>query len=155
VSEEPQPGGIVISGGSVEIGALAQGPHARASYEVVQSPGDQISAQQRENLASLLHDLLDVLQQQGNELPDRATVQAVVGEVSAELDQEHPDRSRVRRLLERIAAAAGPVSEIVAAVATLQRAISGMLSACDRSPAHLLGHGSFPARNAPFVRWSG
>jgi Family of unknown function (DUF5955) len=119
VSEDPQPG-IVISGGSVNIGAVALGPHARA-YEVVHSPGDQ-------NLVSLMHDLLATLQQHESELADHETAQAAADEVSAELDQEHPDTSRIRRLLTNVATAAGSVTEIAAAVAAVQRAITGMLS---------------------------
>jgi len=126
VSEDPQPG-IVISGGSVKIGAVAQGPHARA-YEVVHSPGDQISGEQRGNLVSLMHDLLATLQQHESELADHETAQAAADDVSAELDQEHPDTSRIRRLLTNVATAAGSVTEIAAAVAAVQRAITGMLS---------------------------
>jgi hypothetical protein len=52
----------------------------------------------------------------------------VADDVSAELDQEHPDTSRIRRLLTNVATAAGSVTEIAAAVAAVQRAITGMLS---------------------------
>ncbi len=112
----------------MKIGAVAQGPHARASYKVVHSPDDQISGEQRENLVGLIDDLLSTLQQYGNELPDHETAQAAADEVSAELDQEHPDTSRIRRLLTNVATAAGSVTEIAAAVAAVQRAITGMLS---------------------------
>jgi hypothetical protein len=125
VSEEPPPGGIEIRGGSIEIGALAQGPHSRASYKLVDSQGDQIPGEQREKLASLVHDLLATLQQHGNDLWDYETAQAAAYQISAELDHEHPDMSRIRRLLTDVATAAGQVAAIAAAVAAVQQAISG------------------------------
>ena len=134
MSEKPQPGGIVISGGDVTIGAVAQGPHAHASYKDVHSPDDQISGEQREILVGLVQYLLATLQQHGTELPDHEAIQAAADDVSAELDQEHPDRSRIRRLLTSVATAAGSITEIAAAVAAVQRAIGGMLSAIGRSP---------------------
>jgi hypothetical protein len=129
--ESPPPAGIVISGGSVKIGAMAQGPHARASYKVVRSSedqlsGDQLSGEQRENLADLMRSLLEALRVRGGDLPDHETVQAAADEVSAELDQENPDKSRIRRLLTTAAAAAGSVTEIAAAVAAIQHAIGGL-----------------------------
>jgi hypothetical protein len=129
VSEEPQPGSIVFSGGHVEIGALAQGPHARATSKVIRSPDAQTNGGQSENLASLIRELMAALRQHSNDLPDHETAQAAAHQISAELDQEHPDKSRIRQLLTRVATAAGPVTAIAAAVAAVEQAISGMLSA--------------------------
>ena len=126
MSEEPQPGGIEIRGGSVTIGALAQGSHARA-YTVVHSQNDQSPGEQPESLASLMHDLLATLQQHSSDLPDHETAQGAADQISTELGQEHPDMSRIRKLLTSIATAAGPVTAIAAAVAAVQQAISGML----------------------------
>jgi Family of unknown function (DUF5955) len=131
MTQEPQPGGIVISGGNVQIGALAQGPGARASAVVAQPAlepdlepaSDQ--EQQKQELADLMRDLLDALRQHASELTDDASAQAAAEDATAELSKERPDISRVRQLLAKIAAAAGPVSEIAAAILTVQRAITG------------------------------
>jgi hypothetical protein len=124
MTEESQPptGGVVISGGTVKIGALAQGPHAQASYrEVINPAGDE-----REDLQALMRELLAVLRQHDSDLADAPSVHAAVDDVSGELANARPDRSRIRGLLDKIAAAAGPIADIAAAVATVQRAIGGM-----------------------------
>jgi hypothetical protein len=128
VSEEPQPpvGGVVISGGTVKIGALAQGSHAQASNrEIIHLPAGELTAEERENLQGLIRALLAVLRQHGAEFA--SAIQPTVDEMSSELDQERPDRPRIRRLLDKIAAAAAPIADIATAVATVQRALSGMV----------------------------
>jgi hypothetical protein len=106
-------GGIVISGGTVNIGALAQGSHAKASNRQV------INAAQDEGLHELIGDLLAVLREHDGELADAPAVQSAAGE----LEQAQPDRSRVRALLDRITAAAGPITDIAAAVAAVRQAV--------------------------------
>ena len=122
--KEPQQAGIVISGGTVHIGALAQGPHASAS-QVVQAAESQLAAERRDQLTGLVTELLSVLRQHQPELADEANAQAAAEEAAAELAADEPDTSRVRRLLDKVAAAAGPVAEIAAAVNAVQRAITG------------------------------
>jgi hypothetical protein len=125
---QPPAGGVVISGGTVRIGALAQGSHARASSrEIIQLPAAELSAEDREELQGLIGQLLAILRQHDGELADPSAIQLAVDEMSGELDQERPDRSRVRRLLDKIAAAAGSIADIATAVAAVQRAISGMV----------------------------
>jgi hypothetical protein len=125
---QPPAGGVVISGGTVRIGALAQGSHARASSrEIIQLPAAELSAEDREELQGLIGQLLAILRQHDGELADPLAIQLAVDEMSGELDQERPDRSRVRRLLDKIAAAAGSIADIATAVAAVQRAISGMV----------------------------
>jgi hypothetical protein len=126
VNEDPQIAGIVISGGTVGIGALAQGPHARASYNIEQPPAEQLSGDQRENLSNLMLALLDSLGQHKTELRDQTAIQAMADEVSAELDQNHPDKSRVSRLLTAIASAVGPVTEIATAVTAMLKAVGAI-----------------------------
>ena len=116
---QPQQPGIVISGGTVNIGALAQGPHARASQVV------RMTAEQRDDLAAATRELLDALRQHQGELTDAQDARHAAEDAAAELAQDEPDTSRVRRLLDRVAAAAGPVAEIAAAVNAVQRAITG------------------------------
>lgn len=106
-------GGIVISGGTVNIGALAQGSHAKASNRQV------VNAGQDEELRGLIQDLLAVLNEHDSEFADAPAVHSAAGE----LEQAQPDRSRVRVLLDRIAAAAGPIADIAAAVAAVRQAI--------------------------------
>jgi len=122
--KEPQQAGIVISGGTVHIGALAQGPHASAA-QVVQAAEGQLAAERRDQLTVLVAELLSVLRQHQPELADEANAQAAAEEAAAELAADEPDTSRVRRLLDKVAAAAGPVAEIAAAVNAVQRAITG------------------------------
>jgi hypothetical protein len=110
-------GGIVISGGTVNIGALAQGAHAKASNRQV------INAGPDEHLRELIRDLLTVLREHGGELADAPAVQSASSEAAAELEQARPDRSRIRALLDRITAAAGPIADIAAAVAAVRSAI--------------------------------
>ncbi len=126
MTQEPQPGGIVISGGNVQIGALAQGAGARASAVVAQQDREPASPAEREEIASLMRDLLEALRQHASELTDDAGAQAAAEDATAELGKERPDISRVRQLLAKVGAAAGPVSEIAAAILTIQRAITGI-----------------------------
>jgi Family of unknown function (DUF5955) len=116
---EPQQPGIVISGGTVNIGALAQGSHARASQVV------RLTAEQRDDLAAAVRELLGALRQHQGELTDAPDAQRAAEDAAAELSHDEPDTSRVRRLLDRVVAAAGPVAEIAAAVNAVQRAITG------------------------------
>ena len=115
---------MVISGGTVHIGALAQGPHASAS-QVVQAAESQLAAERRDQLTVLVAELLSALRKHQPELADGADAQAAAEEAAAELAADEPDTSRVRRLLDKVAAAAGPVTEIAAAVNAVQRAITG------------------------------
>jgi hypothetical protein len=127
MTEESQrePGGIVISGGTVRIGALAQGSGAQASYQQVTDSAGWPSRQEREELEVLLQELLETLRRHDSELDGEPAIRSAVEQVDAELSRERPDRSRIRRLLEKVATAAGPAAEIAAAAATLGRAIAG------------------------------
>lgn len=127
MTREPEQGRIVISGGNVHIGALAQGPGARASQVVSQPAADPDAAARREELADLMRDLLDAIRDHAGELTDDAGAQATAEEAVAELGKDSPDISRFRRLLSKLAVAAGPVSEIAAAIITVERAITGTL----------------------------
>ena len=127
MTREPEQGRIVISGGNVHIGALAQGPGARASQVVSQPAADPDAAARREELADLMRDLLDAIRDHAGELTDDAAAQATAEEAVAELGKDSPDISRFRRLLSKLAVAAGPVSEIAAAIITVERAITGTL----------------------------
>jgi hypothetical protein len=123
VTQEPEQSRIVISGGNVHIGALAQGPGARAS-QVVSQPD---AAARRAELAHLMGELLDAIRDRQGELADPAAAQATAEEAAAELAQPAPDVSRFRQLLDKLAIAAGPVSQIAAAIITVERAITGTL----------------------------
>jgi hypothetical protein len=126
MTQEPEPGRIVFSGGNVHIGALAQGPGARAS-QVVSQPADTDSSARREELADLMRDLLDAIRDHAGELTDDAAAQVTAEEAAAELSKDSPDVSRFRQLLSKLALAAGPFSEIAAAIITVERAITGTL----------------------------
>jgi hypothetical protein len=127
MTQEPEQGRIVFSGGNVHIGALAQGPGARASQVVSQQAADPDAAVRREELADLMRDLLDAIRDHAGELTDEAGAQATAEEAAAELGKDSPDVSRFRQLLGKLAVAAGPVSEIAAAIITVERAITGTL----------------------------
>ena len=126
MTREPEQGRIVISGGNVHIGALAQGPGARAS-QVVSQPTADPDAARRGELTDLMSDLLDAIRDHAGELIDDAGAQATAEEAAAELGKDSPDIPRFRRLLSKLAVAAGPVSEIAAAIITVERAITGTL----------------------------
>jgi len=125
VTQPPEPRGIVISGGTVHIGALAQGPGARASQVVSQPAAEPDSGLQREELAGLMRELLEAIRDHAGELTDEAGAQTAAEEAVAEMGSDRPDVSRVRQLLGKLAIAAGPVSEIAAAIITVERAIAG------------------------------
>jgi hypothetical protein len=127
MTREPEQGHIVFSGGNVHIGALAQGPGARASQVVSQPAADPDDAQRREELADLMRDLLDAIRDHAGELTDDAAAQATAEEAAAEISKDSPDVSRFRQLLGKLAVAAGPGSEIAAAIITVERAITGTL----------------------------
>jgi hypothetical protein len=127
MTQEPEPGRIVFSGGNVHIGALAQGPGARASQVVSQPAADPDLIVRREELADLMRDLLDAIRDHAGELTDDATAAATAEEAASELGKDSPDISRFRQLLGKLAVAAGPVSEIAAAIITVERAITGTL----------------------------
>jgi hypothetical protein len=127
VTQPPEPRGIVISGGTVHIGALAQGPGARASQVVSQPAVEPDSAQERAELSALMRDLLAAISDHAGELADGPGTQAAAEEAAAEMSKDRPDVSRVRQLLSRLALAAGPVSEIASAIITVERAIAGLV----------------------------
>jgi hypothetical protein len=127
MTQEPEQGRIVFSGGNVHIGALAQGPGARASQVVSRPAADPDAAVRRDELADLMRDLLDAIRDHAGELTDEAGAQATAEEAAAELSRDSPDVSRFRQLLGKLAVAAGPVSEIAAAIITVERAITGTL----------------------------
>jgi hypothetical protein len=126
VTQPPDPKGIVISGGTVHIGALAQGPGARASQVVSQPAAEPDAAAERAELAGLMRDLLAAIGDHAGELTDETGAQAAAEEAAAEMGKDRPDVSRVRQLLSKLALAAGPVSEIASAIITVERAISGL-----------------------------
>jgi uncharacterized protein DUF5955 len=103
----------------VNIKAFAQGPHAQAVNV-------EVAGQEREECYALIRELEAVLRQHDGELADGEAVDSALDEVSGELERERPDRSRLRALLDKLAAAAGPIADIATVVATVQRAISGM-----------------------------
>ena len=74
-----------------------------------------------------MRDLLDAIRDHAGDLTDDAAAQATAEEAAAELTKDRPDISRFRRLLSKLAIAAGPVSEIAAAIITVERAITGTL----------------------------
>lgn len=129
MTQDPHQGGVVISGGNVHIGALAQGPGARASQVVTRTePAQQEPAEQATGeLAGLIRELLDALRQHAGELTDDAAAQAAAEEAAAEAAKDSPDGSRLRKLLAKVGRAAGPVAEIAAAIITVERAITGTL----------------------------
>jgi hypothetical protein len=127
VTQPPEPRGIVISGGTVHIGALAQGPGARASQVVSQPAAEPDSGPERAELAGLMRDLLAAIGDHTAELTDEAGAQTAAEEAAAEMSKDRPDVSRVRQLLSKLALAAGPVSEIAAAIITVERAIAGLV----------------------------
>jgi hypothetical protein len=127
MTQDPEQGRIVFSGGNVHIGALAQGPGARAAQVVSQPAADPDAGSRREELADLMRDLLDAIRDHAGELPDDAAAAATAEEAAAELSKDSPDISRFRQLLGKLALAAGPVSEIAAAIITVERAITGTL----------------------------
>ena len=127
MTQEPEQSRIVISGGNVHIGALAQGPGARASQVVSQPTADPDAAARQAELADLMGELLDAIRDRQGELADPAAAQATAEEAAAELAQPTPDVSRFRQLLDKLAIAAGPVSQIAAAIITVERAITGTL----------------------------
>lgn len=126
MTQPPDPKGIVISGGTVHIGALAQGPGARASQVVSQPAAEPDAAAERAELAGLMRDLLAAIGDHAGELTDETGAQAAAEEAAAEMGKDRPDVSRVRQLLSKLALAAGPVSEIASAIITVERAISGL-----------------------------
>lgn len=125
MTQEPQPGGIVISGGNVRIGAMAQGTGAHAEHTVTRPAAGEPATAPGE-LAGLMRGLIDALRQHESELADGASAQEAADQAAAEAGKDTPDISRVRRLLKKVASAAGPVSEIAAAIITIERAITGM-----------------------------
>jgi hypothetical protein len=128
MTEKPkaEPNSVVIKGGDVRIGAFAQGSGAQASYrQDAPAAGWEPSRQERDQLQVLLRELREAMLRQEAGLADAPAARQAVEKVSAELQRKQPDRSRLRRQLEKIAKAAGPAVEIAAAAATLGRAIAG------------------------------
>ena len=99
MTQEPEQGRIVISGGNVHIGALAQGPGARASQVVSQPAADPDSAARREELADLMRDLLDAIRDHAGELTDDAGARRPPRRRPPRSSKDSPDVSRFRQLL--------------------------------------------------------
>jgi hypothetical protein len=115
--------GIAISGGNVTIGALATGPHARASGQVTAPAAGHLTGDPGDSLPELLQQLLDALAQHADDIQDPAAAEGAARQLSAELDQgRRPDAARLARLLTALAAAAGPAAGIATAITSVLRA---------------------------------
>ena len=94
---------------------------------VSQPAADPDAGSRREELAPISCATCSTPSATTRELPDDAAAAATAEEAAAELSKDSPDISRFRQLLGKLALAAGPVSEIAAAIITVERAITGTL----------------------------
>jgi hypothetical protein len=114
---------VAISGGDVTIGALAAGPHARASGQVTAPAAGNLAGDPGDSLPALLQELLEAVRRHADDVQDPAAAEAAARQLSAELDQgRRPDAARLTRLLTALAAAAGPAAGIATAVTSVLRA---------------------------------
>jgi hypothetical protein len=118
--------GIIISGGTVQVGAMAAGRNARAVNNV-ESASAALATRGQAELAEKLDELLQVIRKHEAELPDRDEALELTGRVAEELEREQPDKPTVESFLARLAASAGSATTIVNAVTTLSHAVIALI----------------------------
>ena len=114
-AERPPAGnqGIIITGGTINAGQIAVGPHARAIQLGAQAGGVSVIQQRLEAVVSLVTS--------GHAaLPDSDGLLHALDALAVELARERPNGYVLRALLQSIAASVTPSGPLAAAVAALQ-----------------------------------
>ncbi|MBX6386384.1 MAG: hypothetical protein IRZ07_25985 [Microbispora sp.] len=109
--------GIQISGGTVNSGAMAAGPGARAVHNVTASPV------RYEQIQVLLEEIRRLMAAHADSVEDLESAREEVRRVGAELEKPKPDRTTLSSVLERLAGRVASVSTLAEAVANLTKLI--------------------------------
>ena len=118
--------GIIITGGKVDVGAMAAGPNAQAISNV-HSASEALAARGQTELAERIEELLQALREHEAELADRDAAFQLTDRIAQELEREQPDKPTVEGFLARLAASAGSVASITNAVGALSHAVTALL----------------------------
>jgi len=118
--------GIVVTGGSVQAGAIAVGRGARATQNIAGSAA-ALEGTGHQEIADLLRRLTQLIEQHADDLERPEELLESTATVAQEVAGDQPNRLTLRALLAGIAEAAGGVTSVAAAVEALQHALGGML----------------------------
>lgn len=116
--------GIVVSGGSLNAGAVAAGAHATATS--IQTAGDALGPQARDDLLPHVTALRTALMRHRDELVDADPTIELADEALAQLTSPAPTKGAVRQVLTRLVAAAGPTTAVAGMVTAIREALAGL-----------------------------
>lgn len=114
--------GIWIAGGTVTADAMAAGHGA-----VANSSTGANAAPTLDDLRGMVHDLVQTVIANAAELDDPEQTVTVSRLAEQESAKEAPDKKRLAGLLQLVAAGAGAVSGLAAAVEAVERAVHSVL----------------------------
>ena len=113
--------GIMITGGTVNAGAVAAGDNAQAiNMQPPQAPAS--IEEMRERLAELLGEL----RVHHAELDDAEQTVALAQLAAREAEHEHPNRERFIGLMRTVAAGVGSVASLAGSVTALEHAATAL-----------------------------
>jgi hypothetical protein len=118
--------GIIITGGKVDVGAMAAGPNARAINNV-HSATAALAERGQTDLAAKIEELLQVLREHEAELTDRDAAFTLTARVAEELEREQPDKPTVQSFLARLAASTTSATTVANAVTALSHAVTALI----------------------------
>jgi hypothetical protein len=108
------------TGGTMNIGAMAVGDHARA---IVKNAAPALADEGRQELLTKLNAVLDAIDQHGHALPDKGSATQLVERIATEASQKHPDKLTLKSFLGALADEVKSVSAIVTTVTSLTGAV--------------------------------
>ncbi len=117
--------GVQVTGGTVNVQAMAVGDHARAT---VNNAAGALQAAGHDDVAARLAAVLDALERHGAALPNAKEASELVEEIATEVAKKEPKATRVRSFLASLADQVKSVSTIATAVTGLAGAVWPMLS---------------------------
>ncbi|WP_282702084.1 hypothetical protein [Streptomyces sp. CC219B] len=109
--------------------AIRQQNVQQGAQQNISGPGQGAvgyTAERRDALVELLHHLSDQAEAHAAELSDPAAVQDVIAQATAQAEQESPNFTLLRALLEALRVSVAPVSAMVAVTSALQALLADL-----------------------------
>lgn len=126
MTREPRSGDplIQMSGGTMNVQAMAVGAHARAT---VNNNASALADAGREDVLAKLTAVLDAIEKHGGALPDKGTANQLVERIATEAARKEPDKLTLKSFLGSLAEQVKSVSVIATAVTALGGCIGALL----------------------------
>jgi hypothetical protein len=123
--KEPDRPLVHVSGGSLNVQAMAVGNNARAT---VNNAAAALGAAGRDEILQKLQAVLDAVDRHGSALRDRETADALIKKIATETSQKKPDKINLKSFLGSLLDEVKSVSEIAKTVVPLVSAVSSLFS---------------------------